>query len=152
LSKISDAYAGLKARIAAVLPSHVGLLNPYEPEQNPETILKQGYGIVLGAGTNSNRAISNHLSISREVSIVLTRRFYASEMNRTAKETVEKQLMEDQFLIVKDIEKDPSLGLSDVVANFQYEGDEGIQFAFSEDKPFYRLTMRFRLEYLENLN
>jgi hypothetical protein len=86
------------------------------------------------------------------VSIVLTRRFYASEMNRTAKETVEKQLMEDQFLIVKDIEKDPSLGLSDVVANFQYEGDEGIQFAFSEDKPFYRLTMRFRLEYLENLN
>lgn len=152
MSKIVDSIDALKARIAAVLPNHKELTNPYETDENPETILKQGFGVRIREGVNSNRSGSCILSVQRTIEIVLTRKYYAYELNRTAKENTEKALLEDQFLVLQDIEGEPTIGNSNAVTQFGYTGDSGIEFVFSDEKPFYQLVSQFRLEYLEDLN
>lgn len=150
MSNISSSYDALKARLVAVLPNHAILTNPYAPSENSESALKQGQGIRLGAATNSHRAFKL-LSVQRTVDVVITRRFYASEMNRTGKETAEKALLEDQFLMLQDIESNPTLGVSSAVTAFGYESDAGIEYVFSDDKPFLMIVTTFLLEYLESL-
>lgn len=150
MSTISTAYDALKARLLAVLPNHSQMTNPYAPEQNSEQILRKSYGLRISTAENTNRQVSCQLSIRRTMEVVITRKYFASEMNRTAKETVEKDLMEDAFLVIKDIEKDADLGNN--VANILYQSDTGIEFVFSEDKPFFMTTLTFGLEYFENLN
>lgn len=152
MSKITTAYDALKARVVALLPTHLALTNPYAPEQNTEMALKIGYGIRVAAGENSKRNLSCVLSVNRGMEIVLTRKYYGSELNRDAKEAAEKALLEDQFLLIKDVEKDPTLALSGTLCKFEYVGDTGIEFVFNEDKPFLMIVSSFNMEYFENLN
>lgn len=150
MSTISTAYDALKVRLQAVLPNHAQLTNPYAADQNSELILRKAYGVKISTVENTNRMVSCQLSLRRTMEVVITRKYFASEMNRAAKESVEKELLEDAFLVVKDIEKDADLGNN--VANIVFVSDNGIEFVFSEDKPFYMMTLSFNLEYFENLN
>jgi hypothetical protein len=151
MSKASDAYDALKARVAAVLPSHFVLPNPYAPEQNSELALKQGQGVKMLGAINSNRSLSCQLSLRRGVEVVITRKYFGSEMMTSNKSSIEKALFEDQYLIIKEIEKDPTIALTSVVVQTRFESDSGIEFVFNDDKPFLMIRSLFTLEYIENL-
>jgi hypothetical protein len=151
MSKASDAYDAVKARVAAVLPNHFVLPNPYAPEQNSENALRVGQGVKFLGGSNSNRSLSCQLSISRQVEVVITRKYYGSEMMTANKSTVEKSLLEDQYLVIKEVEKDPTVALTSVVVQTRFESDSGIEFVFNDDKPFLMIRTLFALEYIENL-
>lgn len=152
MSKIVDCLTALEARIITVLPNHFELSNPYAPEQNSEHMLKQSWGLRGRSGNNSLRNLSCRVSIRRTIEIVLTRKYYAAEMNRAAKKQTEYDLWEDQFLIIKDIEKDPTLNNSSAVTQFGYVSDGGIEYVFSNDKPYLMIVSQFDLEYIEDLN
>lgn len=152
MSRASTAFDAFKARVVAVLPNHSELSNPYSLEQNLETAMRQGFGIQILPAENPKRNLSCKLSVRRGMALVLTRKFYASELNRAAKESVEKQLLEDQYLVIKDLEADPTLGVSSVVTRSEWQSDGGIQFVFTDDKPFYSLITNFELEYLEDIS
>lgn len=148
-TKISDIYDTLVDRLEAVLPSHNRLSNPYIPEQNPEPTLKQAWGLQYAAGANTNRQVNCHLSLEDQFVVVLTRKYYALELDADSKSNTEKDLLEDRFLVIQDFEKDPSL--LENAAKAVYVSNSGIQFVFNQDKPFYKLEMTFSVEYFEQL-
>lgn len=151
MSKVSDSYDAFKARVSAVLPSHFVLPNPYAPEQNSENALRVGQGVKFMGGLNSNRSLSCQLSIRRQIEVVITRKYYGSELMTANKTTVEKALLEDQYLVINEVEKDPTNALSSVVVQARFESDSGIEFVFNDDKPFLMIRTIFALEYIENL-
>lgn len=151
MSKASDAYDALKARVAVVLPNHFILPNPYAPEQNSELALKQGQGVKFLGALNSERSLSCQLSLRRSVEVIVTRKYFGSELMTATKSSVEKALFEDQYLVIREVEKDPSVALTSVVVQTRFESDSGIEFVFNDDKPFLMIRSLFSIEYIENL-
>lgn len=150
MSKITTILNELKARIQLELPSHAQLTNPYNVGANTEMALKKGFGIAVGPGDNTNRNLSCKLSVNRSILIKLTTKFYATDLNVDAKEAAEKDLLESQFLIIKSMEKEPTLNGN--LATSGFVSDSGILRVYDDKDQFLKLESVFNFEYMEDLN
>jgi hypothetical protein len=148
---ISSAYDAFVLRIETVLNvvalGYTRLPNPYKPEENSEILLRQGYGIVFGPANNTNRQVNCKFSVSRQMEIVLTRQYYAREDDAVSKSTAEKQLFEDQYLLINDFEQDISINGQTMYT--RWESDGGIEYVSAGTDRFLMLKTTFALEYLE---
>lgn len=154
MSVISDITDGMLVRLEAIYPSHFRLQNPYDASDNPDQLRDIGFGIAQGPATNTQRLLSCQLSVRRDLNIILTRGFFSTEIDRDTMFQTEQQLLEDQFLLLKDVEGDPKLGLSATLPSFigaQYVGDGGVEFVQTETNHFLFLSTTIQVEYLENL-
>lgn len=152
MSKITQIYDDLIDRMIALYPERSRLPNPYKPEENSELLVKKGWGLCLDAGVNTNRQVNCSLTIERNIRVVLTQKSYAREMDTQAKASAEKELMEAQFLVIQDFERNPTTTPDLYVAKFVYLSDSGIQFVFTEKDNFLLLDTTFTLEYFEEVN
>ncbi len=150
-TNISSVYDAFVTRIGAVLTSHVRLSNAYSIEENTEPALKLGWALQIGPAIKSPRHISCKISIVRTFNLVLTRKVYASELDATAKASTDKSLLEDQFLVIEDVEGEPTMG-SAVVAKSNFLGDSGVEFVHTDKDNFIKLVSQFEVEYFEDLN
>lgn len=149
MSKVSDVYQAYLTKIGTLLPSHSRLSNPYKPDENPSILIKQGYGLQLGPGTNTNRNMGCSLSVRREFTVVITRLYLAREDDGAAKAVTEKQLLEDAVLIQLDVERDPTIN-STATSSF-YISDGGIEYVSNDTDRFLKTEIKFESEYFENL-
>lgn len=151
-TKITTLYNTLITRMGAIFPQHARLPNPYKIDQNNSLFLKKGWGVAFAEGVNTNRnANCPPMSIERTFNITISRQFYAREMDAAAKATTEKDLFEDQYLLIKDLESDPTL--QQTIARGRFVSDSGIQFVSLdvEKDDFLYLSSVFTLEYWEDL-
>ena len=152
MSNISSSYDAIVTRLGVLFPNHLRMHNPYNPELNPESVLNKGYGIQMLSGVNTERNLSCLLSISRTIVIVLTRNYFSKELDTLTKASVEKTLLEDQFILIKDLEKDSTVNASSYITTFKYSSDSGIQSVFTDKNSFIKIETNFSLEYFEDLN
>lgn len=150
MSTISDIYNEVKSRVSAKLPTHKLLPDPYIVESNPETFLEKGYSIAIKDAQNTNKQLGCKISVQRNIEIVITRKFFSTDLNRDHLETREKDLLEDHALVIKDIEKDPSLGIAETPM-FTYVSDNGIETVFDDKSNFIKIVSTFSVEYFESL-
>lgn len=150
MSKITDAYDACLSILQGLLPNHTRLPNPYKPNENNEQFLRQGFGIALGPATVGQRLLACQLSLSREFRIIITRKFYAIESDGASKAETEKQIFEDQFLILKEFEKNTTINQN--VMNTTFISDSGIQYVLGERDHLLLVESSFQVEYFENLN
>jgi len=151
MSNISDAYDFFLARIKVVLPTHTEMPNPYKVDENNENFLKKGFGLAMGSGENTTITLNNRRTFARNFIVPISRIVRGIESNVTAKQLVQKQLYEDQFLLIQDFELDTTLNESAAVFSTSYAGDDGIQFVFGEKDNFLLLETTFSIEYKEDL-
>lgn len=149
MSNFSDLYDAIVTRVETVFPNHTRLPNPYKIEENNEAFLRQGWGLSMTSGTNSNRQLSCSISIQRSFTISLVRKFYAVESNVDNKVTVEKQLIEDQLLLIKDLCDNSSLDATNSLVDF--ESDDGIEYVYGDKDNFLVLNSTFRVEYFDTI-
>jgi hypothetical protein len=149
MSNFSSLYDAIVLRLETVLPNHMRLTNPYNVDQNPEGLLRQGWGLGLGSGSNTNRELSCRISIQRDFNIVLSRKFYAKESDVQNKADVEKQLFEDLILIVRDFCDNSALPGALGIVN--YSSDGGIEQVFGEKDNYLVLRTVFTVEHLETI-
>lgn len=149
MSKITNIREQLETTIESVVTGYRQIPNPYEIEKASNVILKKGYAIAFGPGTNTERLLSCQLSVDREMAIVLTRQVSSTEHDTNRREDIEKAIFEDQYLIIKAIEKDPSL--NNTAARARYTGDNGLEFLSLENSRYFVLQTNFAFEYFEDL-
>lgn len=152
MSKISDVYDALVTRVSAVLPDHKRLSDPNNPEANPERDLRKGWGIAFGPAENTFGTLTNFLSVRRDFVIINTRKVEKRDTDTTGRATIEKQLFEDQKLVIADVEAEPTLGDSNAVCKADYSADSGIQFVHADKDNFLKLETVIQIEYREDLN
>lgn len=150
-SKISTIYDAIVTRLGVVFPNHTRLSSSYQLELNPEDWLSLGYALQINSGANSNLHVGCILDIERTVTVAITREFKALELDVGPKATTEKDLLEDQYLLINDFEKVFSLNDPSVSA-FQFVSDSGIQSVFPDKNSFLKIESIFRIKYWEDLN
>jgi len=152
MSKATDVFDALVARVAAVLPDHKRIPNPYIIEQNSERILNKGQGVTFGPGENTFRRLTNQLSVARDFSVIITRKSIKKETDSSGRAEDIQLLFEDQKLVIDDVEKNTTLLDSTLsVAKSDYLSDNGLEFIYGEKDNFIKVESVIRVEYIEDL-
>lgn len=152
MSKITQVYDAFVARVVAVLPSHLRLSDPYLFLKNTDAEKRQGYGVRVGPGEHTGNNVSCDIILRQEIVLVLTRIMYAHETESTVKADVEKLLLEDLFLVISDVESNPSLQIPNIVLSSAYQSHGGIEFLGNDRDGILKIEAIFRLRYREDLN
>lgn len=148
MSKITTIYNQWETVVESLLPSYTKIVNPYQLDDNPEILMRSGYGILMGPAINRNRILSCKVSIERTFSMFLVNHITTTPNQKVNMANLEKAIMEDQFLILKDIELNASLTAAERAA---YQGDGGIEFLEGESSRHLLLETQFLVEYFEDL-
>ncbi len=153
MSKISTIHTALISIIGTTLfPEASGyfrLPNPYKLEKNPDIYLSQGWGLRIDEATNPRRQLSKSLTIDRVVRVPMTRKLYALAEDPVGRADAEKLLLEDHFLLVKQLETNATINESAINAN--YISDSGVQMVRDTEDTFLFLETVFTVQYFENL-
>lgn len=155
MSNISTAFAAIKALLGtlyATSSGYIQLTNPYDIAENTTASLEKGWGVAFGAGTNTHRELGCRLSVERKMTVTLTRRRFANELDTAQKEDAEKNIFEDQFLLIKNLENEPTINNAiSGITKFAFESDGGIESVYDDTDTYIKLVSVFQLEYFENL-
>ena len=149
MSKITTIIDNIRTRVATILPTHKELPNNRTIGENDTLFLSKGRAVSIGPGANTNRLVGCKLSIQRIVTVTITRAHFGVDRDTTVRNNLEKNLLEDQFLIIQDLEKDPDV--DGVTARMVYSSDNGIEEVFGEQGHFLMIQTIFDFEYLEDL-
>lgn len=150
MSQVSNIYNALIAQMELLFPAADGwqrLSTAYKPEENPDIFLRQGWGIAIGPGVNTNRFVNCKYSLNREITLVLTRKYEALENDPAGKQATELQLFEDQRVFINQIEQDPTV--SDTLTTASYGSDGGIEYVRASTDAFLMLRTVIPTEYLD---
>lgn len=149
MTKISSIIDELGTFVGGLLPSKTRLPNPYDILENPEILLRNGYGIALADGANSNRLVSCKLSVQRTFTIILTKQITTTENNVTQLLDIEKSLYEEHYTLIKAVEEPITLGGN--AAQVRFTDDPGTAFVSAERGKYYILSPNVLVEYLEDI-
>lgn len=147
MSNISTIFDAVGTFLGATYPSHKTMVNPYDVTLNDNFILNQGVGFLIGPAINSKKFLDCKISVQRELIIKLTRVQRGTDRDYDIRQTAEKLLLEDQFTLIKELEKDPTI--NDLVSQLSWESDGGIEFVYPDKINYLLIESRFLLEYFE---
>lgn len=152
MSKITTLYDQFVSRLVSLLPQHKKLSDPYLFEKNTDSEKRQGFGIRTGPGNNPQLQVSCNIILDQEITLVLTRLTKAHETERDKKAATEKALLEDLFLVIRDVEAQPSLGIPATVIGGAYQSHGGIEFVQAERDDYLKIEATFTFRYVEDFN
>jgi hypothetical protein len=124
--------------------------NAYEVDANSDLFLTKGYAIGFGPAVNGDSAAGEFckMTVIRTISVVLTSQVTALLTDFDGVNTVAKQLFEDQYKIIKAIERDPSLNGS---SQTRFVGDGGLEFVTAGQDKYFLIELQFDCRYSETL-
>ncbi len=149
MANLSLIYDGLITLIEAQLSSYHRLADAIDIASNDILRLEKGYSLAISGGENTDRFIQDSsLSTSRSFTMTLVNLYVASELDPVARSLQEKNLLEDAYLVWKQLQTVTFLG-GIQVANAKYESDEGIVYLDGDDKKGISITSVLSAEYFE---
>ncbi len=149
MSNISTIYDAYRTEIAAVLTSHVEIVNPYVPDASPDFDYKIGWGVGVGPANNPENTASCRYRIQREFVVTITRRLYLTAKDIDERITVEKNLLEDKNLVIARISSSSLLNSGSGIELTSYTGDSGIEFLRFGRTDLLMMQANFETTYVE---
>lgn len=147
MSLVKDAKNDILSRLATLFPDKVRIADPYNINENSELQLNDGFGVTIEDASNTNREIACHLSIRRSFGIILTKKFFSTELCDQGRQDAYDSLLDEHDVLVQNFEK--LVNLEGLVTSFLYVSDGGIESVFNEKDQFFFIKSNFDLEYLE---
>jgi hypothetical protein len=147
MTTIATIYDAIITKVSGQLTTYARIPNPYSLEENPAIIIRKGYGLVIGPGTNTQRYVGCLVSWSREYTIGIICQVVNTENNASGRASSEKDLIDAHDQILRAFESDPSLAgicISAVVTD-----DSGIQYLPTDLGNFLAIEITLRVEYQE---
>lgn len=153
MGKITDIHGLWITQIETSLPSYSRISNPYEPDTNSILQLKQGYGLGIGAGVNTERFASGQQSIEQEFIVLLIKQITATMNQASARASIENDILDDMATLSLDVEKSTILNNTSLCFVSKFISHSGIEIITPEDSQarFFSLELTFSTEYFEDL-
>lgn len=157
MSNISDAFDKIVAVMEDLFPDHHRLWNPYQPELNTDDALRAGWGVGFGPGERTNRNVSCQYSWRRDIIIVQTRQYLGTTLSTAKNASKQKELMEDQNIILDEFEENVQLRQSTAsptdprIVKFDPKSDSGIIPIYPDRQDFFMIETIFDMEYFRAL-
>jgi len=150
MSKISTIHDQLISLLGTLFSDKQELVDPYELENNDSIILANGYGITIDNAIRSEGAIlERYIVFERDVNLILTEKTFGSERDVVARETVEKNILEDQLTAIAAFEQDSTMR---AICDIDLVDDNGIEKVFDDKSNFWTISSRFKIKYEEIIN
>ncbi len=149
-TKIATIYDKIVTLVEANLTGYRRLPNPYVIDSNTYLHLKQGFGIAIGPGNDTQRYVGCLVTWERQFNITLVREVIALQNNTDARETLEKEFLDDHDALRKAFYLGSSLDGEAIKSTVL--SDSGISFIDGENKKFLALELNLFVEYQENPN
>jgi hypothetical protein len=147
VSKVTDIRRAIKTLIQNVLPGYVGLSDSYETLDNASTLMIKGYSIGFGpAERATDEFCPGYIRIRRQFQIILTN-VYTPNMDAEYRESLENSLMDDEFLVLAALEKDPTLTGENINSFFAL--DNGLEYLIDDRKQFIICVITASVDYIE---
>jgi hypothetical protein len=149
MSRISSIHDAMITRLDALFPNHRRLPDAYQVDRNPSRFLDQGYAVTIGAASNRGGLLSQQMQVTREMSVVLTRKSVSLESDAAKYAADQLTLMEDQLLLIKDMETDTTVNTT--AAMVEFTSDSGITSIGDRSSPHLVIETQFQVTYFEDL-
>jgi hypothetical protein len=149
LSKITTIYNNLVIFMGTELSTHTRLNDPYFVENNPEMLLRKGWGIRVNDGLDTARFVCPEYTLARTFTLVIVRESPAKDSDPARRETAKLEILEDlHTLLIEAVSENTLYG---VALDFKYESDGGFQEVFVNEKPYTYLASSFVVEYSQQI-
>lgn len=149
-TKITTIYDAIYTKVDGLMTDHTELPRPFAIDENDDLFLRKGYAIYIGPAVQNPRHATCNYWVQRNLIITNTLSIYGADTNKTIRKTAEKNLLENQILLIDGLEKDITLG--DTLNNLRFVSDNGIEFIYADQKNYLMLQSTFSFEYFESLN
>ena len=145
---VTTLYDNLFSVITTLFSTKVELENSYELTDNSPVMLRNGFGIIFEEGNIFDEMNFPQIyQMERSIGIILTKTVYRTDLNATAKRSVEKTLFEELYSLIKDIHQ------NDLITRptefFQFTGDGGIEQIDTDKQNIISLKANFLTRYTE---
>lgn len=150
-SKISDIYDYLSNKISNTWSGAKQIANALDIANAPTGLLENGYAIVIGPSLGSTSDQTCQERFIRQIFIIRTRLAPGHETDVATQSLAIKDMLEDHFLLRRDLRTDNTLGSTAI--DIGYDSDGGIEDLVTTNQAgkFYAITSAFTLTYIENL-
>jgi len=149
-SKITTIFDNLVTFMETVLPNHARLNDPYQIENNPEMLLRKGWGIQVNDGLDTSRFVCPEYTLSRNFTLVVVRESPAKDSDPARRESAKLEILEDlHTLLVEAVSENTLYGIA---LDFKYSSDGGFQNVFVDNKPYTYLASIFTVEYSQQIS
>ena len=149
MSQTSNIYGAVNTLMTTLFSDKKQLSDSLNIENNDDLFLADGYAIYFGPAVNTRRMVGCKFSVSRSISITLTKAIRGTHKDLTKIKAGEKSLLENQFTLIKDFSQNQII--SDVSSKRNFVSDNGIERVFGDDKHYLMIETIFDIEYFENL-
>jgi len=109
-NNINTIYDAIITEMGTIFSTKTRIPNPYDIENNPRSLISNGWGLKVSAAVPQQQAI-NHITISQTFTITLSKEVYRLDTNTTAIDTTSKALLDDMKTLVDSIEGTSPLSL-----------------------------------------
>ena len=148
MSKIVDIYTALADLIESTLPGYTRLPNPYSVDTNTYLHLKNGYGIGIGAGRDTERYVGCIATYERVFTIILVKIMSTTQNNTGKRVIIEEALLTDHTKLKNKIYQESTLG--NIAIKSTILDDQGIGFIDPGKNKYLSLEMNCYIEYQED--
>lgn len=151
MSNVTPIYDAIKVAIEGIftgVDSKVKIPNPYLLEENPLGLLKNSYGIAVGASESPPFEFCSTLQ-RRAFDIVLMRELVRLDSDTTIFENTEKLLLEDLKLLIDRFELPDQIGVESNIENIDVGSCTGIEYLAGDDERFITITQTFFISWSE---
>ena len=146
-TKIADIYDAIVTKISTALPTFQRLPNPYALDENTAILMRQAYGVAIGAGTNTERYVGCLVTWQREYTIGIVTQVVNTENDTTGRALVEKDMIDAHRALLMAFEADSTLAGTCIKAVIN--SDSGIDYIAGALSKFLAVEIILSVEYQE---
>lgn len=139
MTAISDLYDGIEDMLESLFaaPTYRRIVNPYTLELNDELHLRRGWAFIIGPKSSAGLTTGRYEQFNVQITVIQTIKQSGTDRDTSIRQTAEKTLLEDQFLLIDYLRQNTQLFSK--LWSLDYESDEGIEFIFTEQQNYFTI-------------
>lgn len=147
-TKVEQVYDALTTLCENTLTGYKRFPNPYSLDANTFLHLKDGFGVAIGNGSDTERFLGCEVTWQRNFIVTLVKQITTTQNNLAKREIIEVDILNDHDKLMKAIYRDNSLGgkaIKSIVTD-----DGGVNFIDGDRLKFLAMEINVVVEYADS--
>lgn len=146
---IKDISTAIIAELGTLFTEKLQFANPYDLTKNASQVLKEGFGVKMGAGSLNDFDSSVFTVMERKFDVIVTKGFFASDVSHSLRQSCENDLMDECESAVSALKQ--STDIKELVTDIDYEADSGINLLESGKLSILIQTITMSVRYKRSI-
>lgn len=146
-TKISEIYDSVVSSLNTLYSTKTRIPNPYSLPDNPEQLLKDGYGLKFGGSNLESYELCRRKEVA-SFSVVLTREFFKLDSDVDSFDDPTKSILEDAESFKSLFYATNNIGEEEII-DINIESTSGLENVQGDKYNFISIEVTFTIKYFE---